>query len=320
MGVLYAHGGEIDFEVAAVGVPMITSPFVAGLAKVVAVGALMAAGAGGIYVVASTQSDEGEPQVVAETPTPSSADTSTPELTPPGTEPVQPADTPTPDATATAMASVWEDEQPPAPGDPMLIGGSVWVNAHPVGSGTVDALINGKVCVSAEILRLGQGAVQTFFMYVPSASDEPGCGETGSVVEFRIDGVTLDQRVEFQGGIHPPVTFTSGPAFTQITGIINLTHDYTRQILVQPMIDGKLCGYDLGGGAFGGPQRGYHVVVYSQELEPGCGAQGKIISLELVLVNDDGSEAPLGVTIDAVGWESSTMISADPWTESISPQ
>ena len=58
---------------------MITSPFIAGLAKVVAVGALMAGGAGGIYIVASTQSDESNTQVVAETATPASAEASTPD-------------------------------------------------------------------------------------------------------------------------------------------------------------------------------------------------------------------------------------------------
>jgi len=47
---------------------MISSPFIAGLAKVVAVGALMAGGAGGIYVVSRTDDGSEDQQAVAETP------------------------------------------------------------------------------------------------------------------------------------------------------------------------------------------------------------------------------------------------------------
>lgn len=85
----------MDFGVAAMGPPMTTSPFIAGLAKFVAVGTLMAGGAGGIYFVSRTNEDSGDRQVVAETPTVSSAETATPTPEPlPGTpEPATLTDT-----------------------------------------------------------------------------------------------------------------------------------------------------------------------------------------------------------------------------------
>lgn len=72
---------------------MTMSPFVAGLAKVVAVGALMAGGAGGVYFVASTQDGGDATQVVAETAT---AETAAAEVTPDAVTPAPVLPTPFP--------------------------------------------------------------------------------------------------------------------------------------------------------------------------------------------------------------------------------
>ncbi len=147
---------------------MITSPFVFGLAKVVAIGALMAGGAGGIYVVASTQSDEGEPQVAAETPVQTAtapAGTSTPDAS----TPTEPAGTSTP-----TPAPILSAEQTSGQ---MWLAGSVWVNARPARV-TVRALINGTECAAGKSGGLMDGPGSFFFMMIPSANERTGLRRT----------------------------------------------------------------------------------------------------------------------------------------------
>jgi hypothetical protein len=89
----------MDFSVAAGGCTMTISPFIGGVAKVVAVGTLMAGGAGGIYIVSRTDDGNDATQVVAETAT---AETATADISTPA--PLLP--TPFPPAIITVLTPV----------------------------------------------------------------------------------------------------------------------------------------------------------------------------------------------------------------------
>lgn len=245
---------------------MITSPFIAGLAKVVAVGALMAAGAGGIYVVASTQSDEGEPRVVAETPTPSGADTSTPE---PGT----PATNYDPDLLA--------------PGE-MVVHGWVWLDARPV-SGDIEAWIDGVLCgtaVSGEAVDDYVTGVSS--LRIPAASKAPGCGTPGAVIRFRVAGRDANQSAVWQDGRQLRLDLVAGPSFAQYHGQFRATEPFDQ---VEPLIGGIPCGYQLNPLMGIGPEYGYHVVVYPESLRPGCGRPGAVVTFRHIARDDQGQGA-----------------------------
>jgi hypothetical protein len=190
----------------------------------------------------------------------------------------------------------------------MLIGGSIWVDARLV-SDRVQAWIGGTLCASEDSIRFPDGP-PGFFMEVPSAAVVDGCGTPGASVQFTIDGRSLDQTVVFTEGAVPPVTLTSGAPFMQISGLFSVTEDDAQvHVAVEPFVDGTRCGYDLASGR-GGTQRGYHVVVFSEELSPGCGAPGKMVELELVVVEDDGTRVPLGMSLGRRDWEPGTLLQA----------
>jgi hypothetical protein len=287
---------------------VVITPLLSGIAKVFAVGGLMAGAAGGIYLVAATdESDQQLPESTDSAVISASATASAELGTPTPTETTPPtAETPAAAATSTP---------PPTPLDePMLIGGSVWIDARPV-LGTVEALIDGKTCASAEVINSGHGPVQVFFMEVPSAAQEQGCGNHGRLVEFTVNGLPLNESVAFEEGLREPVLLTSGAPFARVTGKLIVAADDTTQIIVLPVIDGQVCGEDLAGGILGGPERGYDVVVYSDVQQPGCGTIGKTVSLELAVINDDHSEQALGISIGTTNWAPNETVSRPDWVD-----
>ena len=79
----------------------------------------------------------------------------------------------------------------------------------------VEALVSGIVCGEAEIeLRFPLGFGR---LIVPSAEIEPGCGQPGVDVTFRVDGVSTKGIVAWQAGLHRIDLAVSGDANCDMT-------------------------------------------------------------------------------------------------------
>ncbi len=81
----------------------------------------------------------------------------------------------------------------------------------------VEALVGGAVCGEAEIDSRSRGALGFGRLIVPSAEIEPGCGQPGADVTFRVDGVRTKGTMAWEAGLHEITLAVSGDVNCDMT-------------------------------------------------------------------------------------------------------
>lgn len=174
------------------------------------------------------------------------------------------AQTPTPTSVLTPTATS-------VPLEPALFIVVPWVNGQNTAHGNVTARIGETLCATGVPLVLPGGSRVDYSLSVPSQEAVPGCGYEGAVVTFFVDGRQAPQTAIWRsGGAGDPsriINAIIGPPFAHFITISEEAEFEPGRSLV-PYIGGKACGY-------GG-------VVYSNELEPGCGVEGAEVTFKLL--------------------------------------
>jgi hypothetical protein len=163
----------------------------------------------------------------------------------------------------------------------MVIGGELWVDGVAT-SGEVVAYIMGVECGRGESLSTDGSPV--FAVSVASDSDIPGCGMPGSPVELTIGGRRMNQPIPWQPGPQQPLALFAGPLVARYLGLIKFELRFDESDVwpqrVVPYISGVECGVQTNP-MQGNGEVGFQVVVLPEELRPGCGREGVLVTLQL---------------------------------------
>jgi len=179
--------------------------------------------------------------------------------------------TPTPTATATPVASAAADF------DIFL-----WVDARqswePVVAKIGDVVCGGET--QSPVSPPDSGVID-HHVRVQSDASIPGCGTPGAIVTFLVGGRQADRTAQWLPGEERSLTLLVGPPFARFWGDADLQLKTGNERLV-PFVGEKACGYQENSWQGAAPAYGYGLVVYSHELQAGCGVEGAQISFKLV--------------------------------------
>jgi len=188
---------------------------------------------------------------------------------------------------------------PASQSDTMFLGGTLWVDARPV-EGVVIAYIGGRECGRGKSFTLPDSGGPSFLVTVASDGDQPGCGRPGAEINMTVNGLAVNDPVSWQPGFQQPLNLVVGPAFAQYRGEFRFGGARVP-LAVVPYVDGIVCGKQLNGFQ-GDGQVGYHVVVDSEELRPGCGRAGVAVTLMLQFKGQPD------VVLDVVSWQAGAIV------------
>lgn len=271
---------------------MIEQGVLAGLAKVIAVGALTVAAAGGIYLVASTQADDEDSaaQIADGALTVEAEATST---TTPTAEPDSPTVAPT--------AEVVIFPTPSSDSDTMVIGGWPWVDARPF-FGEVVALVGDLECGSSQSGALPDGSsIPIFVIEIASNAQQAGCGVPGAPMTIMLGARAANEMIQWNAGFQQQVTLIAGPSFAQYSGTVRVSAGAFPTVQVVPYVGDLVCGAQIDGGFSGLSEWYYQVVVDPVQLKPGCGQDGAEVVLKLVEGSGDR-------TLAVVPWQPGPLV------------
>jgi len=180
----------------------------------------------------------------------------------------------------------------------MVVIGEVWQNAEPA-KGRVRAFIAGVQCGEAETRTAPDAYVPEVMLTVWSQQERAGCGSPGVTVEFEINGSIANQLVTWNGGAAVGVKLSSGPEGAIYKGRVR-KDDAAPGLGIEPIIEGKVCGRQLNSFRGAGPLYAYEVLVYPEEVHPGCGRVGVHVLLRAFNIDlDTGQKIELG-TLEGV--------------------
>lgn len=174
----------------------------------------------------------------------------------------------------------------------------------------VVAKINGVECGTATTaLPVSDGEpVSWYWIEVPSALEQPGCGANGAIVEFYIDGVLAEQTGTWAPGeIH--LDIWTGPDFMHLTGSLScngagcfscpdLLGYCDSGIDVSAYVGDELCGSTSPAGWLLTGTGYQDLSVDSDEATSGCGTPGATVRLEV-----DGHAAE-----ETIEWQAGFLI------------
>ena len=192
--------------------------------------------------------------------------------------PVDPSPSVTPVASTFAFSEIPNLPTPSSSSAAMILGGVLWVDgATPVGE--VIAYIGGKECGRGQSFLLPD-AGPTFIVTVAAAAEQPGCGAPGTPVTLTLNGRPMNDMVDWQPGFAQPRTFFAGPAVAQYWGTF-IRRDKSVQVeKVVPYVGDVACGTQVDA-LLGNEEVGYQVVAVPEQLRPGCGREGVVVTLRL---------------------------------------
>ena len=211
----------------------------------------------------------------------------------------------TPPATATpALVSVPTPTNPGSPLAPMTVVGQTFVDARPSGD-RVRAFIGATEC-GATGQQVGTDAGLGFYLAVSAAGEKPGCGTPGVTVHFQIGDRSATQTLPWRAGVVRTsaggvenVVLVAGPAFARYSGSYRLA-SLSGWVVVEPLINGVVCGVSLIPTFGEGPTYDYEVVVDPAELTPGCGTPGATVSFRFA---DGEQRVPIADAIGTGVWQ-----------------
>jgi hypothetical protein len=132
-----------------------------------------------------------------------------------------------------------------------------------------------------------------YHVFIHGAEEQAGCGEAGRSVQWRANGREANQAFVWPVAARqfPPdyagyVDVFFGPEPMVLEGNIYRApaEGFTRSSAVEAFIDGKLCGIGVLSGfseQFGGGDRYDGLIVRPASVEPGCGRDGVMVSIEI---------------------------------------
>lgn len=167
----------------------------------------------------------------------------------------------------------------------MIVGGEAWVDAEP-SSEEVRALIGEVECAVGSPGLLHDASRPRWMLIVPPASERAGCGTPGAIIRFEIGGRAARQSVAWTQGWGVGLTLSIGPEAAVYGGRFRLD-ELPIGVGVEPLIDGRVCGRRWIGFRGLGPEWGYEVIVYPEEIAPGCGRAGARVTLQIVAVDEE---------------------------------
>jgi hypothetical protein len=183
----------------------------------------------------------------------------------------------------------------------MFLGGSLWIDAEQPG-GDVLAFINDVQCGEGQQALVPDAFSPSFILIVRSNSEQAGCGVPGAEVTVMLNRRAMNERVAWQSGFREPVTLIAGPPFAVYGGVLlfdGTPPDYT----VVPYINVVACGDPQSGAPIfpDNPYR-YGALVLSDQMRPGCGHDGAMVSL---VMHMDGLQ---DIVLDTVPWRTSAYM------------
>jgi hypothetical protein len=190
----------------------------------------------------------------------------------------------------TTPALVWPTAIPTATWDPrsqerMSIGGSVWIDARPARA-LVEVFAGSEKCAQSTAGTGPDDYITDYHVIIRPASEPSMCGIEGVPISFIVDGNRTAETVAWQRGADVRVDLVVGPAFSRYYGLFAMPEYDGYNILLQPVIDGRVCGQQLNALRGEGPDFDYDIVVDPQELITGCGREGAIVLFRVVAMND----------------------------------
>jgi hypothetical protein len=195
-------------------------------------------------------------------------------------------DTPVPTATL-------EDEPTSAPdrmnslptasstSDVMVLHGWMYLDARPA-RGTVQAFVEGRLCGEGSAAPLADEE-GLFGVEIESDAQQPGCGLPGASVTVTIDGVQVDQAVEWQAGYSEALRLSAGAAVAFYRGTLSVGGELDASARVVPYVGDVVCGAAAHGSIW--PQDHsrwlFQLTVDPDEVTPGCGQRGADVTFVL---------------------------------------
>jgi hypothetical protein len=168
----------------------------------------------------------------------------------------------------------------PSSANQMLVAGNVWL--HGLGTyETVEAFVGLTECGSAQPIQIIDAYDTSYSISIAGAVKKNGCAEDGSVVTFTVGGVKADQTVVWHEKAYARLNLVAGGSFDRIGGSVT-SPNLSGALAVEPLIGDVLCGYQLNAFQGEGPEWGFDVVVFSDQIYPGCGHPGAEITLRIV--------------------------------------
>jgi hypothetical protein len=175
---------------------------------------------------------------------------------------------------------------------------NLWDNGRQDWQSKIVAKIGDVVCgteTQEPISPVDSGMVE-HFVNVQSDALVAGCGKPGATITFFVDGRKVDRMAEWSQEQNKQIALTEGPrwmpsSFVSLTLLVGppfarVEGNADPQLVVNgrvvPFIGDTACGYQENPWQGEAPPYGYGVVVYSGELQPGCGYEGAQITFKLL--------------------------------------
>jgi hypothetical protein len=188
----------------------------------------------------------------------------------------------------------------------MLIGGLLWVDAG-TPRGEVIAYIDGVECGRTDVVVPVDGG-PIFLISIKSDHEKTRCGTPGAGITITLNGRPMNDTLEWRPGYQPSVTLFAGPVPARYYGEVRFDAPFTSSDIwprqVVPYIDGVVCGGQQDP-MQGNGQVGYVVVVTPEELKPGCGRDGAIITLRLEVMV---AGTPVEIDLQDVTWQPGPIV------------
>jgi hypothetical protein len=163
-------------------------------------------------------------------------------------------------------------------------GGSVWKDGAPLPPGTgVEAMVGEKECGETTTCGLRESR---YSMWVASAEEAEGCGEEGSDVRFRVDGVMANQTAQWHDQESTTADLFVGPEPAVFEGSVSVYQPDTTYTMapegtpVQAYVADQLCGESTIFTVHPGPNM-YQVAVLPDALRGGCGTEGASVTFTI---------------------------------------
>jgi hypothetical protein len=192
----------------------------------------------------------------------------------------------------------------------MRVGGVAWIDARPAPDGSeVVAFADTVECGRTTTAVAVDDYQAAFGLDVASTEQVSGCGAPGVTLRFEIEGRAADQTIDWAASGRTRLDLIVGPAFARITGSIDTTNlSIGESILVEPRIDGNVCGAQVFGGTGDGTSAGYIVVIDPQEIRAGCGRPGAVVALHALVQHADGTTSITEEPIASSPWVSGELV------------
>lgn len=171
---------------------------------------------------------------------------------------------------------------PTTQSDEMTLTANVWVDAQRA-IVHVQAMIGETECAAAESRTAPDVYESIVSLHIVSAAIKPGCGTPGALVRFVLGGRPATRTIDWQPGRQIGVDIVAGPEFQRVGGTYLVT-GADEHATIEATVNGQPCSLDLitAGASLVGDQPVFDLLVFPEEVRPGCGRAGAEVALEAV--------------------------------------